>query len=63
MRVAIAAFVIFLGCAAVVYFRPSVFGLGGDPLASLSEPNFSDRFTSGFWARERERASDLWARA
>lgn len=64
MRVAVAVFVILLGCAAVtVYFRPALLGLGGDPLASLSESVLSDRFTSGFWARERERNSDLWKRA
>lgn len=63
MKVAIAAFLVVLGCVAVAYIAPSAFGLGGDPLASLSEPNLSDRYTSGFWAKERGRNSDLWTRA
>jgi hypothetical protein len=63
MKVTTAASLIFVGCAAVVYLVPRALGFGGDPLASLSEPTFSNRYTSGFWAEERDRKSELWSRA
>lgn len=63
MKAAIAAFLVVFGCAALIYIAPAAFGVGGDPLASLSEPKLSERYTSAFWAKERGRKSELWARA
>jgi hypothetical protein len=63
MKIAIFIVLGLLVCGAAVYVAPGALGMREDPLASLTEPTFSDRYTSAFWATEHGRNSDLWSRA
>ena len=63
MKVAVGIFVVLVACGAALVLAPSLRTMGQDPLASLSEPTFSDVFTSAYWAREKDSGSDTWRQA
>ena len=63
VKVATVLLIVVIACGATLVAAPILRTIGQDPLASLSEPTFSDAFTSAYWAREKASGSELWSRA